>query len=95
VLAGQASTSEAFAHHTIGRSIVHVAAHGAVDELRPYLSELALSGADRLALPDLAALDLEVDLLVLSARHTGRGRATAGGDVIGLTQGRSRPASAT
>ncbi|RSM64711.1 hypothetical protein DMB66_18870 [Actinoplanes sp. ATCC 53533] len=86
VLAGPASTSEAFAHHAVGRSIVHLATHGAVDELRPYLSELALSGADRLTLPDLAALDLDVDLLVLSACHTGRGRATAGGDVLGLTR---------
>jgi CHAT domain-containing protein len=86
VLTGTGSTSEAFVSHAAGRSIVHLATHGAVDELRPYLSELALSGADRITLPDLAALDLDVDLLVLSACHTGRGRATAGGDVLGLAR---------
>ncbi|MDY7083617.1 MAG: CHAT domain-containing protein [Actinomycetota bacterium] len=86
VLEGEAATVEQFARHVGGKSVIHLATHGAVDELRPYLSELALSGRDRITLPDLAALDLDVDLLVLSACHTGRGRATAGGDVLGLTR---------
>jgi CHAT domain-containing protein len=86
VLTGTGSTREAFVHQAAGRSVVHLATHGVVDEVRPYLSELALSGAERLTLPDLAALDLDVDLLVLSACHTGRGRATAGGDLLGLTR---------
>lgn len=86
VLTGAAATREAFVHHVADRSIIHLATHGAVDELRPHLSELALAGSDRLTLPDLASLDLDIDLLVLSACHTGRGRATAGGDVLGLTR---------
>ncbi|MCU7728870.1 CHAT domain-containing protein [Actinoplanes sp. KI2] len=85
-LVGPAATAEAFARYAPGRSIVHLATHGEVDELRPYLSRLALSGRDRLGLPDLAGLDLDIDLLVLSACHTGRGRATAGGDVLGLAR---------
>ncbi|MBL7258045.1 CHAT domain-containing protein [Paractinoplanes lichenicola] len=86
VLDGAAATSEAFTRHAPGRAIIHLATHGAVDELRPYLSELALTGHDRITLPDLAALDLDGSLLVLSACHTGRGRATAGGDVLGLAR---------
>ncbi|GID32018.1 CHAT domain-containing protein [Paractinoplanes brasiliensis] len=86
VLEGEAATAEEFARHVGGKSVIHLATHGAVDELRPYLSELALGGRDRITLPGLAALDLDVDLLVLSACHTGRGRATAGGDVLGLTR---------
>jgi CHAT domain-containing protein len=85
-LTGPDATAEAFARYAPGRSIVHLATHGDVDELRPYLSELALSGRDRLTLADLAGLDLDIDLLVLSACHTGRGRATAGGDVLGLAR---------
>jgi CHAT domain-containing protein len=86
VLTGPSATGEAFARHAIGRSIVHLATHGSVDELRPHLSELALAGRDRITLPGLAALDLDLDLLVLSACHTGRGRATVGGDVLGLAR---------
>ncbi|WP_030434614.1 CHAT domain-containing protein [Actinoplanes subtropicus] len=85
-LTGPDATAEAFARHAPGRSVVHLATHGEVDEIRPYLSSLALSGGARLTMPDLAGLDLGIDLLVLSACHTGRGRATAGGDVLGLAR---------
>jgi CHAT domain-containing protein len=86
VLTGADATASAFARHCAGRSIVHLATHGFVDELRPHLSGLALTGRDRITVPELAGLDLDLDLLVLSACHTGRGRATAGGDVFGLAR---------
>jgi CHAT domain-containing protein len=85
-LVGADATAEAFARYAAGRPIVHLATQGDVDEFRPYLSSLGLSGSHRLTLADLAALDLDVDLLVLSACHTGRGRPTAAGDVLGLAR---------
>ncbi len=86
VLAGEEATAANVARCAPGSAVVHLATHGFVDESRPYLSHLALAGDDRVGVPELLGLDLDVDLLVLSACHTGRGRATAGGDVLGLAR---------
>ncbi|MGW0555932.1 CHAT domain-containing protein [Streptomyces sp. NPDC002926] len=69
-----------------GCEVLHLAAHGLVDELAPNRSRLPLAGDDCLGLADLLAAAHEPRLLVLSACDTGRGSATAGGDVLGLTR---------
>ncbi|MFI2367989.1 CHAT domain-containing protein [Streptomyces sp. NPDC018833] len=69
-----------------GCGILHLATHGDVPELSPHLSRLALAGRDHLGLDDLLGPDLTPELVVLSACDTGRGTATAGGDVLGLTR---------
>jgi CHAT domain-containing protein len=69
-----------------GRPIVHLAAHGMVYERGPNRSYVALAGRDELTVGDVMGLDLAADLVVLSACHTGRGTATAGGDVVGLVR---------
>lgn len=69
-----------------GCEVLHLAAHGLVDELAPNRSRLPLAGDDHLGLADLLAAAHEPRLLVLSACDTGRGSATAGGDVLGLTR---------
>jgi CHAT domain-containing protein len=70
-----------------GRAIVHLAAHGHLDEIAPSTSALVLAGADRLTVSDLIGLRLDAELAVLSACDSGRGAVTLGGDVIGLTRG--------
>ena len=69
-----------------GYEVLHLAAHGLVDELAPNRSRLPLAGDDYLGLADLLAAAHGPQLLVLSACDTGRGSATAGGDVLGLTR---------
>ncbi|WHM40031.1 CHAT domain-containing protein [Streptomyces sp. BPTC-684] len=69
-----------------GCGILHLATHGDVPELSPHLSRLALADRDHLGLDDLLGPDVTPELLVLSACDTGRGTATAGGDVLGLTR---------
>ncbi|WP_329273026.1 CHAT domain-containing protein [Streptomyces sp. NBC_01451] len=69
-----------------GHDVLHLAAHGLVDELAPNRSRLPLAGDDALGLADLLSAAHGPRLLVLSACDTGRGRATAGGDVLGLTR---------
>jgi CHAT domain-containing protein len=86
VLTEELATAAEFASRAPEAGIVHLATHGFVDELRPHLSWLALAGRDRVTVPDLLRLGLRADLLVLSACHTGRGRATASGDVLGLAR---------
>jgi hypothetical protein len=70
-----------------GRAILHLAAHGHLDEVAPSTSALVLAGADRLTVSDLIGLRLDAELAVLSACDSGRGAVTLGGDVIGLTRG--------
>jgi CHAT domain-containing protein len=66
--------------------ILHLATHGLLKENAPSSTELALAGEDALTIPDLLGLDTDIDLAVLSACHSGRGRATTSGDVVGLTR---------
>ncbi|MFF8632721.1 CHAT domain-containing protein [Streptomyces pilosus] len=69
-----------------GCAVLHLATHGDVRELTPYLSRMALAGPDHLGVDDLLGPDLDPALVVMSACDTGRGTATAGGDVLGLTR---------
>jgi len=75
--------------------LIHFATHGVIDTRYPDLSGLALSGFDAagaptrglLGLPDIYALSLNADLVVLSACETALGRDIRGEGLLGLTQG--------
>ncbi len=86
VVTGRAADRARVLEQAAGCAILHLATHGDVQELTPYLSRLALAGRDHLGMDDLLGPDLAPELLVLSACDTGRGTATAGGDVLGLTR---------
>jgi CHAT domain-containing protein len=86
-LLGAGATLDAVRRGADGASIACLSTHGIVDERWPHLSYLALAGGDRLTIGDLMGTVLGCDLVVLSACRTGEGRATAGGDVIGLVRG--------
>jgi CHAT domain-containing protein len=74
---------------------IHFATHGIVDSERPPLSALALSQFDEhgrsragyLRLYDIYTLELDADVVVLSACDTALGREIRGESLIGLTQG--------
>jgi CHAT domain-containing protein len=66
--------------------IAHLATHGLLHEQAPYSAELPLAGNGSLTVPDLMGVDTTLDLAVLSACDSGRGRSTAAGDLIGLTR---------
>jgi len=85
-LIGAQATAAAVAARLPGARIVHLATHGLLSEIAPTASSVALHGADRLAVSDLAGLRMDAELVVLSACDSGRGDATIGGDVVGLAR---------
>lgn len=74
-----------------GFTIIHLAAHGLFDPDNPLNSALLLArdGANdgRLRAGDLYRLNLNADLVTLSACETALGKITKGDDVVGFTRG--------
>ncbi|XVU28210.1 CHAT domain-containing protein [Actinoplanes sp. CA-054009] len=86
VLRGEEATGKAVLDRMLTARVVHLATHGSLAEGAPYSAELALAGPDSLTVPDLMGLGTTIDLAILSACDSGRGRAGSAGDVVGLTR---------
>lgn len=86
VLVGAAATEAAVGARLEDCDVLHLSTHGRLDELAPFASSLVLAGRDELTVADIAGLRFGTDLAVLSGCDTGRGAATLGGDLIGLTR---------
>ena len=87
VLLGPDAQEERLRRLLPDRAVVHLAAHGYLDQIAPSNSSIVLAGDDGLTVSDLIGLRLRSQLAVLSACDSGRGAVTLGGDVVGLTRG--------
>jgi CHAT domain-containing protein/tetratricopeptide (TPR) repeat protein len=86
VLIGDDATELAVIQRLEPCDLLHVSSHGHLDELSPFASSLVLAGRDELTVADIAGLRFGTDLAVLTGCDTGRGNATLGGDLVGLTR---------
>jgi CHAT domain-containing protein len=94
LLGAAASRDLAMSGALRGYRILHFATHGLLHPVLPERSGLVLSRVDSqghprngfLSAPDVAALDLPADLVVLSACRSGLGRELRGEGLVGLTQ---------
>ncbi len=91
VLVREQASKDAFRRLAEGASHIHFAGHGRFDSDAPMASGLMLAGARPgegfLSLADLYALQLDADLVTLSACETGLGKVQNGDDVVGLARG--------
>ncbi len=86
-LTGEAATEPAVRERLGEFSILHLATHGILDQEAPGMSAVLLADGEALSVYELAGLELDVDLAVLSACRTGQGETTRGDDVVGLARG--------
>jgi CHAT domain-containing protein len=86
VLIGPDATEAAVRAALPGRRVVHLATHGCLVDGAPQLSAVLLADGDHLTVDELIGLDLDVDLVVLSACDTARGEVTEGNEVVGLAR---------
>ncbi len=85
-LVADAATEAAVAARLETCDLLHLSSHGHLDDLSPFASSLVMAGSDELTVAELVGLRFTTDLAVLTGCDTGRGTATLGGDVIGLTR---------
>lgn len=83
---GADASLEALRRHGSGVRILHLAAHGVFRRDNPLFSSIQLADG-RLSLIDLNAIDLDVDLLTLSACNTGSSVPVGGDELLGLIRG--------
>ncbi len=90
VLTGEKAT-ESWVVKNISRfGIIHLATHGEFDAVNPLFSAIMLSKGENLdgnlETSEVFGLDIQADMIILSACQTGLGKVTGGDDVIGLNR---------
>jgi CHAT domain-containing protein len=84
-LVGPAATEEAVRERIGAYRLLHFATHGLLEQ-EPLLSCLLLAEGQALTVYELIGLDVDADVVVLSACRTGQGQTTGGEEVLGLTR---------
>jgi CHAT domain-containing protein len=93
VFLGRESTEEAIKHESLRRyRRLHFATHSLIDEKSPWRSAVVLTPGDDagedgfLEVGEISRLDLDCDLVVISACQTGRGQLLSGEGIVGLSR---------
>jgi CHAT domain-containing protein len=93
VLLGKESTEEAIKQESLRRyRRLHFATHSLIDEKSPWRSAVVLTPSEDagedgfLEVGEISRLDLDCDLVVVSACQTGRGQLLSGEGIVGLSR---------
>ncbi|HKP12902.1 MAG TPA: CHAT domain-containing tetratricopeptide repeat protein [Blastocatellia bacterium] len=93
VLLGKACTEEAIKRESLRPyRRLHIASHSLIDEKSPWRSAVVLTPGDDaeedglLDVSEIARLELDADLVVVSACQTGRGQLLSGEGIVGLSR---------
>jgi CHAT domain-containing protein len=93
VLMGSGCTEEAIKRESLRRyRRLHIASHSLIDEKSPLRSAIVLTPGDDaeedglLEVSEIARLELDCDLVVVSACQTGRGQLLSGEGIVGLSR---------
>src|SRR5205085_7725875 len=92
MLLGRESTEEAIKQEPLRRyRRLHFATHSLIDEKSPWRSAVVLTPGDAgedgfLEVGEISRLDLDCDLVVVSACQTGRGQLLSGEGIVGLSR---------
>jgi CHAT domain-containing protein len=90
ILTGEAATKSWLVSNIANYGIIHLASHGEYQPAAPLLSGLQLApdseNSGVLTAAEIFGLDLQADLIALSACQTGLGRITGGDEIIGLNR---------
>lgn len=86
VLIGAAATEEAFLKYVSTARIIHLATHAHLSETTPLLSCILMADGQNITVQEMMGLQLDADLVVLSACASGRGERSHGDDLLGLSR---------
>jgi CHAT domain-containing protein len=83
--------TESWVEKNIGKfGIIHIASHGTFDPINPLFSAIKLARDEKadgnMEAAEVFGLEINADMVLLSACQTGLGRITQGDDVIGLNR---------
>jgi CHAT domain-containing protein len=84
---GAAATLEAMRACIPEARVVHLATHGVVSMRSPWLSKIALANGEAIDLAVLGDLNLQADLVTLSACDTAQGAVGKSDEVLGFARG--------
>lgn len=86
-LRGRDATKDEVRQQLCNFKILHFGTHGYLSQEAPMLSSILLANGEALTVAELAGIELDAELVVLSACSTALGQQTGGDEIVGLTRG--------
>jgi CHAT domain-containing protein len=83
---GERATKATVQSELAGKDVAHLACHGYFYPIHPLQSGVVFAGGERLTAQEIMGLNLQADLVTLSACTTGLTKVSGGDELVGLTR---------